>query len=87
MIIFIVIGVIVGILGILIWHIIDKFQIATDSKEKWKSSYGEIYKGISYGEKASNVFDLYIPANADNASIAATNTHLLSVKQIVAYFS
>ena len=67
MIIFIVIGVTVGILGILIWHTIDKFQIATDSKEEWKSSYGEIYKGISYGEKSSNVFDLYIPANADNA--------------------
>ena len=37
--------------------------------------------------KSHTISPVMNTANADNASIAATNTHLLSVKQIVAYFS
>lgn len=63
--ILIVLLIIAAVVGFSIWHMIDKFQTATNTKESWSSGDGTVIKDISYGEAASNKFDLYIPANAD----------------------
>ena len=61
-----IILVILAILGISVWRIADKFQEATNTKEEWKSSYGKIYKNLSYGSQENQLYDLYIPAGTSS---------------------
>ena len=53
--------------GLLFWRAVNKFQEATNTKEEWKNSYGEIIKNLSYGDQKNQLYDLYIPAELDKS--------------------
>ena len=54
--------IIVALAGLFLW--LAKVVEGSGMKEEWSDADGTVVTGISYGKKADNIYDLYIPATA-----------------------